>query len=189
MAMRSPAEREVAQAFSQNWLLFVITGILWLFLGFIALSYRPSSVSIAVVFIAIVFAMGAVSAFAIAGAIRGGWRVLALATGVLAVFAAIGAIVWPAPTLLIVSVYVAWYLLIRGIFDVVVSLSNTHVGGWWLMLVSGIAGIALGAWAIGNPDRSVLLLITIIGIFAVFHGVGELMAGFSYRRMATDAGG
>ena len=37
-------------------------------------------------------------------------------------------------------------------------------------LISGIISIALGAWAIGNPDRSVLLFVTIIGIWCIFKG-------------------
>ena len=189
MATQRPAtglDREIAEAFGRAWLLFVVTGILWLLLGFMILSYRPSSISIAVVFMAIVFGMGALSCFAIAAATLGGWRVLALVGGVLATLAAIGVLVWPSPTLLIISIYVAWYLLIRGIFDVVIALSNTSVRGWWLTLLAGIAAIALGAWAIGNPDRSVLLLLTIIGLFAVFHGTAELVAGLHYRQMRRE---
>jgi uncharacterized membrane protein HdeD (DUF308 family) len=179
---------EVVDAFTASWFLFVITGILWLLVGFLALSYRPSSISIAVVFVAIVFWMGALSAFAVAFVTQGGWRIVAAATGVLAAVAAVGALVWPKPTLLIVSLYIAWFLLIRGIFDVFMSLSHTNVRGWWLNLISGIIAIGLGAWAIGNPDRSVLLLITIIGVFAIFHGVAELVAGLHYRQLRRDLG-
>jgi uncharacterized membrane protein HdeD (DUF308 family) len=179
---------QVVDAFTARWFLFVITGILWLLVGFLALSYRPSSISIAVVFVAIVFWMGALSAFAVAFVTQGGWRIVAAVTGVLAALAAVGALVWPAPTLLIVSLYIAWFLLIRGIFDVFMSLSHTNVRGWWLNLISGILAIGLGAWAIGNPDRSVLLLITIIGVFAIFHGVAELVAGLHYRQLRRDLG-
>lgn len=196
MAKRAPTKKAAArdpnraavETFTGSWILFVTTGILWLFLGFICLSYRPSSVSIVVVFIAIVFWMGSLSAFALAAASQGGWRIFAIAVGVLAALAAVGALVWPAPTLLIISVYVAWYLLIRGIFDVAISLSHTNVRGWWLLLISGIISFGLGAWAIGNPDRSVLLLITIVGIFAIFHGASELVAGLQMRQARQELG-
>ena len=191
MAKRGSAARDAAAAvetFTGSWFLLVIAGILWLLLGFMTLSYRASSVSIAVIFIAVVFWMGAFSAFTLAFATRGGWQILALVTGVLATLAAVGALVWPTPTLLIVSIYVAWFLLIRGIFDVVISLSNTNVRTWWLGLLSGILSIGLGAWAIGNPDRSVLLLLTIIGIYAIFHGAADLVAGFQLRQTRQDLG-
>ena len=48
--------------------------------------------------------------------------------------------------------------------------------------------LGLGAWAIGNPDRSTLLLITIVGIYAVFHGTAELVAGFQYRQLRSELG-
>lgn len=68
-------------------------------------------------------------------------------------------------------------LLFQGLTDVVIALSHTDVRGWWLLFLSGIVSIALGAWAVGNPNRSVLLLVTIIGIYAIFHGVTDIMMG------------
>jgi uncharacterized membrane protein HdeD (DUF308 family) len=53
-------------------------------------------------------------------------------------------------------------------------------------LVAGIIGIGLGAWAIGNPDRSVLLLVSIIGIGTIFMAVADLMASFEYKRLGQD---
>jgi uncharacterized membrane protein HdeD (DUF308 family) len=67
-------------------------------------------------------------------------------------------------------------LLIRGIFDCAIALSHTHVHGWWIGLIGGIVGIGLGAWAIGNPDRSVLLLVTIIGVWSIVKGVVDLVS-------------
>src|SRR5215471_700225 len=106
MAKRAAArgtdpDREIVDAWTGSWFLFVITGILWLLLGFLCLSYRPSSVSIVVVFIAIVFWMGALASFALAVVTRGGWRIFAIVTAVLALGAGVGALVWPAPTVLI----------------------------------------------------------------------------------------
>jgi uncharacterized membrane protein HdeD (DUF308 family) len=106
--------------------------------------------------------------------------------GVLAIAAGIAALVWPEPTLVVVSVFVAWYLLVRGAFDVGIALSHTHVRGWWMGLIAGIIAIALGAWAIGNPDRSVLLFVTIVGIWAIFKGVTDLMAAFAFRDVKKE---
>jgi uncharacterized membrane protein HdeD (DUF308 family) len=174
-------EDAVRDAYASSWWLFLISGILWLLLGFIVLSLRPVSISVCVILIAVAFWLGAVTQFALATVTQGGWRALAIIGGIVAIAAGVAALVWPEPTLVVISIFVAWYLLVRGIFDVVMALTNTHVRGWWLALVSGIIGIALGAWAIGNPERSVLLLITIIGIWAIFRGATELMGAFTYR--------
>ena len=109
---------------------------------------------------------------------------LTIVSGVLALAAGIAAIVWPGPTLVVISIFVAWYLLIRGIFDVAISLSHTHIHGWWMGLDLGRHQHRRWArWAIGNPDRSVLLFVTIIGIWCIFKGVADLMASFSYKNM------
>jgi uncharacterized membrane protein HdeD (DUF308 family) len=179
-------DRAIAEAYADKWWVFLISGMLWLLLGFIVLSLRPESISVIIILIAVAFWLGAVTQFALAMVTTGGWRVLTIVAGILAVAAGIAAIVWPGPTLVVISIFVAWYLLIRGAFDVGISLSHTHIRGWWMGLISGIISIGLGAWAIGNPDRSVLLFVTIIGIWCIFKGVADLMASFSYKDMKQE---
>jgi uncharacterized membrane protein HdeD (DUF308 family) len=139
-----------------------------------------------VILIAIAFWLGGVTQYAFSVVLEGGWRWLAIIGGTVAIAAGIAALVWPEPTLVVISVFVAWYLLIRGIFDVCMALSHTHVRGWWMPLIAGIIGIALGAWAIGNPDRSVLLLVSIIGIWSIFKGAADLVAAFAYRDLKKE---
>ena len=179
-------EDAVARAHADSWWLFLISGILWLLLGFVVLSLRPASISVTVILIAVSFWLGAVTLFALAMVSHGGWRVLTIIGGLFAIGAGVAAIVWPEPTIIVISVFVAWYLLIRGMFDVALSLSHTHVKGWWMGLIAGIVGIALGAWAVGNPDRSVLLLVSIIGIWSIFKGTADLVAAFSFHSMKKE---
>ena len=181
--------QEVARTFPRGWFLFFVTGILWLLLGFMLLSYRVSSISITVVFLAIVFGMGAVSLFVVSDVISGPLRILAIVGAVAAVGGAIGALVWPGPTILVVALFVAWFLLFRGIVDVVISLYNAQTKGWWLTFLAGVISIALGAWAIGNPDRSVLLLVTILGVYAILHGVVDLIIGVQLHELQRDLQG
>lgn len=176
-------ELSVARAYASGWWLFLVAGIIWLLLGFVILSTRPSSISVTVILIALAFFMGGFTMFALAFVTSGAWRWMGIIGGVIAIGAGIAALVWPKPTLVVLGVFVAWYLLFRGIFDIAIALSNTHVRGWWLGLVAGIIAIGLGAWAIGNPERSTLLLITIIGIWTIFKGVFDLVAAFHYRGM------
>jgi uncharacterized membrane protein HdeD (DUF308 family) len=186
MTLSPEEERAVAQAYAASWWLFLIAGLLWLALGFVILSLRPASIAATVILIALAFWLGALTQFVVASVVEGGWRWLSIIGGILAVAAGIVALAWPEPTLVVVSVFVAWYLLIRGIFDVAIALTNSHVRGWWMPLIAGLIGIFLGAWAVGNPDRSVLLLVSIIGIWAIFQGVADLMASFAYHRVARE---
>jgi len=174
-------EDEVRRRYAQHWWLFLVAGLLWLVFGFMVLSLRPASIAALVLLVSIGFWLGALTLFMLSAVTHGGWRVLGIVAGVFAVAAGIAAIAWPGPTLVVVSVFVAWYLLVSGIFDVVISLSHTHVRGWWMGLIAGIISIALGAWAIGNPERSVLLFVTIVGIWAIFKGAADLVAAFMYH--------
>jgi uncharacterized membrane protein HdeD (DUF308 family) len=185
-ASREEMERTVKEVHGRLWWTFLVTGILWLLLGFVVLSFRPASVSITVVLVAVAFWMGALTQLAIARVATGGWRILALVGAVAGIGAGLGTLVWPGATLLVVALFIAWYLLISGIFEVFYALSNSAVRGWWLGLVSGLVSIALGAWAIGNPDRSVILLISIIGVWAVFRGVSNLMAAGHFRQLNQE---
>jgi uncharacterized membrane protein HdeD (DUF308 family) len=187
MAMTFAVDEDaVTEAYASNWWLFLISGILWLLLGFVVLSLRPASISVCVILIAVAFWLGGFTLFALAAITHGGWRVLTIIGGIFAIGAGIAAIVWPEPTLVVLSVLVAWYLLFRGIFDVAIALTHTHVKGWWMPLTAGIIAFALGAWAIGNPDRSVLLLVSIIGIWAIFKGAADLVASFAYRSIKKE---
>ena len=97
MAMSfSVDEGEVRQAYADNWWLFLVSGILWLFLGFIVLSLRPASISVCVILISVAFWLGAMTQFALARVTSGGWRVLTTVGGILALGAGV-AIVWPGP--------------------------------------------------------------------------------------------
>src|SRR5947207_2677491 len=101
-------EREVAEAYAAKWWLFLVTGILWLLLGFIVLSLRPASISVVIILIAVAFWLGAMTQFALAVVADGGWRVLSIVGGIVALAAGIAAIVWPGPTLVVISIFVAW---------------------------------------------------------------------------------
>src|SRR5262245_44790987 len=116
MAMRielSPEEeRAVAEAYARTWWLWLLAGLAWLVLGFIVLSLRPASITACVILIAIAFWLGGITQFALAFVLTGGWRWIAIVGGILAMAAGLAALVWPEPTLVVISVFVAWYLLI-----------------------------------------------------------------------------
>ena len=124
--------------------------------------------------------------FALATVTTGGWRVLTIVGGIVALGAGIAAIVWPGPTLVVISIFVAWYLLIRGIFDVAISLSHTHVtgGGWASSPASSASRWARGRSA--TPTARCCCSSRSSGSGPIFKGAADLVAGFSYRSMKKE---
>jgi uncharacterized membrane protein HdeD (DUF308 family) len=81
----------------------------------------------------------------------------------------------------VVSIFVAWYLIIFGIMHLVSALAGPKVSWWWTGLLLGVAELVLGVWAVRSWQRSLLTLVTLVGVWAIFHGVAEIFAAFSLR--------
>jgi len=129
------------------------------------------------------FILGGVSELVVASRVES-WRWLFIVLGILSVIAGIVTFVWPDITLYIVSIFVAWYLIVFGIVHIVSSLVEEKVPWWWTQLLLGIAELVLGVWAVRSWQRSLFTLVTLVGVWAIFFGVRELFAAFTIR----DAG-
>jgi uncharacterized membrane protein HdeD (DUF308 family) len=84
---------------------------------------------------------------------------------------------------LVISVVLAWFLVFKGIVDLVSALANTHRDWWWIGLIVGILEFLLGMWAVGYPGRSLFVFVNLVGIYAMFYGFGEIFAAFDLRRL------
>jgi uncharacterized membrane protein HdeD (DUF308 family) len=110
-----------------------------------------------------------------------GWGWVFVVFGVLSVIAGIVTLAWPGMTLYIVSIFLAWYLIVFGIVHLVNALAGPKVEWWWTQLLLGIAELVLGVWAARSYQRSLLTLVTLVGVWAIFHGVSEIFAAFALR--------
>jgi hypothetical protein len=84
---------------------------------------------------------------------------LFIVAGNLGVVAGIGTFVWPGITLYVVSILVAWYLIVFGIVHLVTALAGPEVAWWWTGLLlgaascaGGVGGMLLGAIASHAAD-------------------------------------
>jgi len=162
------------------WWWFLILGVLWTWFGMFVLSYRVGSLAAVAAFVGVAFLFGGVTQLAVASRVQS-WRWLFVVAGILSVAAGVMTFVWPGITLYVVSVFVAWYLIIFGVMHLVGALAGPKVAWWWTQLLLGVAELVLGVWAIRSWQRSVLTLVTLVGVWAIFHGVNEIFAAFSLR--------
>jgi uncharacterized membrane protein HdeD (DUF308 family) len=178
--------RAGARAVSGAWWWFLILGILWTGLGMYVLSYRPGSLGFVAALIGVAFLFGGVAQLVVASRIHD-WRWLFIVTGVLGVIGGILTFAWPGITLYVVSILVAWYLVFFGIFHVIASLAGPKISWWWTGLLLGIAELVLGIWAVHSWQRSLFTLLTLVGVWAIFHGVNEIFAAFTLREAGKRA--
>jgi uncharacterized membrane protein HdeD (DUF308 family) len=174
--------REVSGA----WWWFLLLGILWTWFGMYVLSYRVGSLTAVAVLVGVAFLFGGITQLVVASRVQE-WRWLYILGGILGVAAGIVTFVWPGITLYVVSIFVAWFLIVFGIMHLVGALAGPKLGWWWIQLLLGGAELALGIWAVRSWQRSVLTLVTLVGVWAIVHGVNEIFAAFSLRETGRRA--
>jgi uncharacterized membrane protein HdeD (DUF308 family) len=57
------------------------------------------------------------------------------------------------------------------------------VPGWWVLLLVGIAEIAIGFWAAGSWKVSVVVLVSWVAAGALIHGIGQIASAFMVRKV------
>ncbi len=109
------------------------------------------------------------------------WWLLGL-RGVLAILFGLVALIWPGETLFVLVVLFGAYILIDGIISVVVAIREHDVfRHWWVLLIEGLVGIAVGLITFFWPAITALVLLFLIAIWAILTGIFEIGAAFSGR--------
>ena len=175
-----PGSREALRGLTSAWWLFLILGVLWILFGMFVLSYNVGSLLALAIFAGVTFIFTGVNQILAAGRAES-WRWLYLVGGALSIIAGLIAFAWPGRTLLVISVVLAWFLVFKGIVDVVAAFTNHGRPYWWVTLILGILELLLGIWAVGYPGRSLFVFVNLVGIYAIFYGFTELFAAFDLR--------
>jgi uncharacterized membrane protein HdeD (DUF308 family) len=193
--MMVTALRDDAKLVTGSWGWFLLAGIAWILFAFIVLTFNYTTVWAIAVFFGIGFIIGGIMEFGIA-AIVAGWKWLHVLIGIVSIIAGLIALLWPGQTFLVLSAIVGWLLLFYGIIDIVFAFSTRRLDSlWWLQLITGIAMVLIGFWAIAPDDATIstyrgsVLLVVWVGFAALFRGISDLMLGFRLHsaRKALDA--
>ncbi len=112
--------------------------------------------------------------------VRRTWWVFLLG-GIASVIFGILAFVNPGIALLVLAMFFAASILVDGALNVVGSLQHREKDGWWLMLLIGILGLVVGAYALLNPPVSMMAFIYLVAFQAILLGVFLAMLGYKVR--------
>jgi uncharacterized membrane protein HdeD (DUF308 family) len=169
-----------------GWLL--TAGIALVVLGFLVFSIRTDTLDVLGILAGIAFIFVGFNFIFASSAVEGGWRWFFIIGGVVAIIAGFVAFANPYNTVLALSMLVGWFILIAGILDVIRAFMNTHRQYWWLGLIMGLIEIGLGAWAVNDVTNSVILLVTIIGVYCIVKGIAEIFLAFQLRAIKHELG-
>jgi uncharacterized membrane protein HdeD (DUF308 family) len=169
------------QTVTSLWWVPLISGSLLVIFAIVLFRFDYTTVTALSILVGCVCLAGALFAAIAAFAARGWWRVLNIALAV--AFAVIGvvAFVHPGDTFDALATVFAFYLLLRGIFDIVVAIVLRGIELWWIGLISGTVQILLAFWAAGDFGHKAFLLVVWVGASALAHGIVQIVTAFRLR--------
>lgn len=176
-------ETELAESASRFWWLYLLTGVLWLWVTLIILSLDIDTVyAVSILFGFVAIGAGINELFAM-GAATTGWKVVHGALGVIFIAAGIVAFFRPQGTFVALAAIVAWVLLFKGIFDIVLALVSHPEHLWWVGLIVGSVEILLAFWAAGYFRGSAIILVAWIAALTLLRGITEIVMAFRLRKL------
>ena len=116
------------------------------------------------------------------GTVSRSWWLLAM-QGVAAILFGILALFWPAITILaLVLLFGAWAVL-DGALSLAALADRSYPTPRWLLVLHGVVGILVGAYALLRPPAAAFVLLTVIGAWAIVVGVARIIAAIELRRL------
>jgi uncharacterized membrane protein HdeD (DUF308 family) len=114
------------------------------------------------------------------------WPALVL-RGVVALLFALLAFRMPGITIFVLVLMFGFYALIDGVLNLVASFRTGGVKSHWPLLVEGILGIVAGIATLIWPHITAFVLVSLIGFWAIFTGVFEIVAAIRlWRAMGSE---
>ena len=183
---RASFDRADAEGVARYWPFLLLGGLISIVFGALILSIEWSVESLGT-FIGVMYILQGLS-LALTRPLDGSGRGTNLAGGVLAAAAGIALIVWPDKGIVVVGVFVGIFVVSYGLLHIVGSLANRHVPYWWLMLVLGLIEVPIGIWALRRPGLTLVVIVTLVGAWAVVYGILQCVLAFEVRNLARRLG-
>lgn len=175
----------VVSLLARSWWVLLLYGLVALVFGAVAI-LQPLAAATALAWAIGVMAIveGVISLVALVGGNSGvsrGWlAVYALASLVFGVLAVIN----PLATASVLVLLLAAWLIVAGIHRIVFAVRvRRHIQGEWLLILSGVLAIVLGALLVANPLAGVAVTTLWIGIGSLIYGVLQVVVAFRLRRL------
>ena len=167
------------------WWLWVITGVFWILVALVVLQFDQASITTVGILVGIMFLVSGFEQFFIGSLARGAMQWILWIFGVLFVIAGVIALIRPKETFAGIADILGFLFLLVGIFWLVQAFAERETNElWWFGLIAGVAMIIVAFWTGGQFffEKQYVLLV-FAGIWALFHGVGDLIKAFQIRRL------
>ena len=101
-----------------------------------------------------------------------GWLLL----GLLSLAAGVVALAWPGATALVLTIWIAAWAFVTGVFEVTMAFRQSETAGERAMwALGGLISIALAIVLAFRPDIGAVSLATVFGLFSIVYGISALV--------------
>jgi uncharacterized membrane protein HdeD (DUF308 family) len=176
--------RHELQAIRGKWIWLVVLGIALIVLGIILLGF-PVIATLATVSLlgAMILIGGGIEVVGAFWCQEWSGFFLALLSGILGVVVGLMLLGNPIQGGMTLTVLLASFLFVGGIFKAVAAIAH-RFGGWGWLLLSGVIDIAIGVMIWRELPVSGLTIIgLLVGISTIFRGVSWLMLGLTLKKI------
>jgi uncharacterized membrane protein HdeD (DUF308 family) len=177
----------LASTLAENWWLILLRGIAAILFGVLAFIWPGITLFTLIIFFGAYALVDGV--FSIMAAIRGGtmaprwWLAL---VGVAGLATAAITFFWPGKTAFILVLFIGWWSIVKGIFEIVGAISlRKEIDNEWMLVFAGALSVAFGAVIVLFPGAGALALIWMIAVYAIIFGV--VLVGLAFRLKARKA--
>ena len=180
-------DREVLEEAAHRWWIFLASGIAWLVFALLVFQWNYTTVYAISILFGITALIAGVNEFFAITVSTTGWKWVHGFLGILFVIAGIWALVHPHTAFATLAALVAFFLLVKGIFDLTVAfMTKGYFDLWWVQLVLGILEIVLAFWVAGSFRQQAILLVVYVGIVALTRGITEIFLAFKLKSLGKQ---
>jgi uncharacterized membrane protein HdeD (DUF308 family) len=183
-AVVPPEAREVIRGAARLWWLWLVFGVVWIVIAAVILQFDQASVTTVGVLVGAMLLGSALQQFVIFSlAERDRW--LYAIFGALFGVAGVLALISPEGTFAALADLLGFVFLLIGVFWMIQAFLVREISDlWWIGLIAGILMVILGFWTAGQffIDR-VYVLLAFAGIWALMHGITDVIRGFQIRKL------
>jgi uncharacterized membrane protein HdeD (DUF308 family) len=186
-------ERMIVREAARYWWVFLVSGIVWLLIGWLVLRGNQTSIAAVGILIGVVFLLSGINEAGLAALAPGGWKVWHYLMAGIFFLAALWGFIRPVNTFFALASVLGLILIFYGSFEIVQALASRMVNPlWWVNLIVGILLVLLAFWVSGSDrvyalaQRTFLILFW-VGLMALFRGFTQIMLAFGVRHAGEEA--
>jgi uncharacterized membrane protein HdeD (DUF308 family) len=112
-----------------------------------------------------------------------GWRMTRWFVAAAFVVAGVVAYLAVKTTVIGLAAVMSVLFILWGALGVVVAIAVHRNIGWWVLLILGLAQLAIGSAILGSLQMSITALLIWVATGTVIHGIGEISSAFAVREI------